>query len=373
MLPMVWLGSSLRFLVLPVLTLLPWSCEPVPVHADGGLAMAGAPRTDFGVVFEGSVLTHEWRLVAQESLVVRETKSDCGCTVVGLTRELDGVEREYKNGEALAAREVLRVRASYDTRGRVGPAERAITLITGTGAVFPLKLAADVRRWLVAEPESLPFLRVLEGASDEVSFEVRSLGGEPFRLTPTGRAIPPAVTLTPTPLAPDASGRSSRWRIEAHLGADAPRGTHSYPLELASDVPIPGTERVHTVAPAWNLQVLGPVALSSPSLEFGLVRADETLAKTLRLESFDPAFTLAAPRARLEPLRPGEPFALAETAAVHVHPRGPAFDIEVTLAGLAPAVPANFLARLVVETGHPRLATLEALVRGVRAPEGVSR
>jgi hypothetical protein len=64
---------------------------------------------------------------------------------------------------------------------------------------------------------------------------------------------------------------------------------------------------------------------------------------------------------------------LSETAALHVRARGASFDIELTLAGLAPAVPANFLARLVVETGHPRLATLEALVRGVRAPEGVSR
>jgi hypothetical protein len=370
---MVWLGLFPRFPVLVHLALAATGCAPAPVQAQGGLEFEAAARFDFGRVFEGAVLTHEWRLTARGALLVRETKSDCGCTVAGLTRESAGVERPFQAGETLAPGEVLRVKASYDTRGRIGPAERTITLLTGQDGVVPLRLAADVHRWLVCEPDTLPFLRVLEGESREVAFEVRSLGGEPFGLAPTGRAIPPALTLTPTALAPDASGRSNRWRVVARLGADAPRGTHSYPLELASDVPIPGTERVHTVAPAWNLQVLGPVALSSPNLEFGLVGAGETVAKSVRLESFDPGFVLAEPRARLEALRKDEPFPLGATAQVHLHARGAAYDIEVTLAGLAPEVQGNFLARLVVETGHPRLATLEALVRGVRAPEGVSR
>lgn len=342
-----------------------------PVEA--GFELPADARVDLGAVYEGALLRHEWRLAVREALVVRETKTDCGCTVAALTQDVGGSERPYAPGEPLAPGDVLRVGVTYDTRGRVGPSERAITLLLGDGRVLPLRLAADVRRWLVAEPDTLPFLRVLEGAAATAEFEVRSLSGEPFRLTPTGRAVPAAVTLTPTPLAPDATGRAARWRIVARLGPDAPRGTHSYPLELASDVALAGTERVHTVAPAWNLQVLGPVALSSPSLEFGLVGADEVVARSVRLESFDPAFVLAEPRVRLEPLRAGEPFPLAATAAVHVRAHGPAFEIELTLAGLPPEVSGNFLARLVVETGHPRLATLEALVRGVRAPEGVSR
>jgi hypothetical protein len=343
----------------------------VPVEA--GFERPASARVDFGTVFEGAVLRHEWRLLVREALVVRETKSDCGCTVAGLVREGGGSERPYAAGEALAPGEVLRVGVTYDTRGRVGPAERTLSLLLEDGRFLPLRLAADVRRWLVAEPDTLPFQRLLEGTATTAEFEVVSATGEPFRLTPTGRAVPPAVTLEARARAPDAEGRAARWHVVARLGPDAPRGTHSYPLELVSDVPLPDTERFHAVAPAWNLQVLGPVALSSPSLEFGLVGARETVARSVTLESFEPGFTLSEPRVRLEPLRAGEPFPLSETAALHVRARGASFDIELTLAGLAPAVPANFLARLVVETGHPSLATLEALVRGVRAPEGVSR
>jgi len=354
--------------------LLAWACapSPAPVEAAPGGTLSDPARIDFGRVYEGRVLRHAWRLEVGEPLVVRETKSDCGCTLVGLARAEGASERPYTPGEALSAGDVLVVRASYDTRGRLGPSERTLSLLLADGRVLALKLAAEVERWLVAEPEPV-FQRTLEGVPLETRFEVRSVDGAPFRLTPTGRAVPPAVSLAPRPLEPDAEGRAARWEVVARLGPDAPRGTHSYPLELESDVALEGDERVHTVAPAWNLQVLGPVALSSPSLDFGLVRADETVARSVRLESFDPAFTLSEPVARLEPLKPGEACPLLETAHLTVRARGAAFDLELTLAGLAPALQGNFLARLVVETGHPRLPQLEALVRGVRAPEGSAR
>jgi len=347
-----------------------------PVEAAPGGSLSDPARIDFGRVYEGRILQHTWRLEVGEPLVVRETKSDCGCTLVGLTRAEGAAERPYATGEELRPGEVLVVRASYDTRGRIGPSERTLSLLLADGRVLSLKLAADVQRWLVAAPEPA-FQRTLEGQPLETRFEVASVDGAPFRLTPTGRAVPAALVLEARPLAPDADGRAARWDVRARLGADAPRGTHSYPLELASDVALEvaldGGERVHTVAPAWNLQVLGPVALSTPSLEFGLVRADETVARSLRLESFDPAFTLSAPVARLEPLRAEEPCPLLDTAHLTVRARGAAFDLELALAGLSPAVQGNFLARLVVETGHPRLPRLEALVRGVRAPDGSAR
>jgi hypothetical protein len=105
----------------------------------------------------------------------------------------------------------------------------------------------------------------------------------------------------------------------------------------------------------------------------GLGRAAETVAKSVRLESFDPAFTPDAASAHLEPLERGGPFPLGRTAQVHLRPAGSACDIELVLAGLDSEVSGTFLARLVVETGHPALPRLEALVRGVRAPVGEPR
>lgn len=374
MLAMVCLGPFSRALLPSVVTLLAWACAPssAPPETAAGMTLSDPSRVDFGSVHEGRILRHAWRLEIEEPLVVRETKSDCGCTLVGLTRAEGASERPYELGDELIPGEILVVRASYDTRGRLGPSERTLSLLLADGRLLPLKLAASVQRWLVAEPEPA-FQRTLEGQALETRFEVRSLDGKPFRLTPTGRAVPPALTLAPRALAPDAEGRAARWEVVARLAADAPRGTHSYPLELESDVALEADGRVHTIAPAWNLQVLGPVALSTPSLEFGLVRADETVARSVRLECFDSSFVLAEPRVQLEALRPGESCPLLDTAHLTVRAQGAAYDIELTLAGLSPAIDGNFMARLVIETGHPRLARLEALVRGVRAPEGRAR
>ena len=87
-------------------------------------------------------MTHEWRLVAQEALVVRETKSDCGCTVAGLTRESSGVEQPFLAGESLAPGEVLRVAAS-DITGQFPIAEvsNQLTYIAEVCVSYALDLA----------------------------------------------------------------------------------------------------------------------------------------------------------------------------------------------------------------------------------------
>src|SRR5262249_745534 len=188
----------------------------------------------------------------------------------------------YELGAPLAAGERLFVSARYDTRGRRGPSSRSVTLALADGGHFALTLAADIEPWLAVEPNELPFLRVLEGQGAECAFEVRSVSGEPFALEATHLAMPAWVTLELTPEGPDGSGRARAWRAHGTLGKEAPRGTFAYPLEVASDVVIPGTgadtvtggaERRFSAAPAWRLQGVGPVALSSPNPELGLARA----------------------------------------------------------------------------------------------------
>jgi len=328
------------------------------------------------------VLEHEWKLELAAPLTVTAAHTDCGCTLAQLEvlrpGPVGGEERSaYEFGSPLAAGATLVVHARYDTRGRLGPSQRSVTLTHSAGAPRALTLLADVRPWLVCQPERFGFTRLRSGIGAESSFRVTSALGERFRLRATGRALPPAVRVTLRPEDADDSGRALTWTGTAVLGPDTPRGTHSYPLERESDVVIPGSEaaggepRRFTIAPPWDVQIVGPVALSSPSLEFGLVRADETVARTVRLESFDDGFVLDHPSARLEPLHPTDPFPLERTASVRGRPvpEHAAYDFELLLAGLDPAVSGTFVARLVVETGHPDLPRLEALVRGVRAPE----
>jgi hypothetical protein len=333
------------------------------------------PRADLGIVSEGEVLEHEWLLSVRLPARVREAKSDCGCTLTRLELERGGRERSYELGEELVPGDRLRLHVRYDTLGRSGLATRTVQLVLGDG-LQTLALTADVRPWLRADPAVLGLARVREGAELRSAFHVSSLSGEVFALRATRRALPPWVSLWVEPLegSRQEEGRAALWKVEAVLSEKAPRGLFSYPLELMTDVPIPGASsdgvepRRHGLAPTWSVQVVGPVALSQASLEFGLVGERETVAQSLRLESFDGAYSPALVKARLTPLHDGDPFPLGRTARVHVRPGPRECDIEVVLGGLDDAVQGTFLAKLVVETGHSALPELEALVRGTAAP-----
>lgn len=350
------------------------------------------PVAEFGRVFEGALVEHEWALSVRQPVVIRTAKTDCGCTLAQLERSGPAGREPYALEEPLAGGDVLFVHVRYDTRGRRGPAARAVTLTTSAGAVLALALAVDVQPWLVVEPAAFAFARVRVGEGAQREFQVRSESGEAFGLAATARALPPWVRVEIEAHQPDDAGRARLWTGRVRLGSDAPTGTFSYPIELVSDVRIdavpidalrsdarePGLSagrepRRHSATPSWTLQVMGVVTLSAPTLEFGLVRADETVSRSVRLESLQPGFVPGAAKARLEPMRPDEPFLLGRTAEVRTRLVGQACEIELILAGLDPGVQGNFLARLVIETGHPELPVLEAVVRGVRVPDGETR
>ena len=380
MLPM---GKMTTFLpaagFLALLTSLTPACSGDSPARHGPLEIGGRMAVDFGRVFEGSLLEQSWWLEAREALAIRKVDTDCGCTLASLERVGPEGRSAYELGSALEPLERLELRARYDTRGRRGPARRSVTVqLASGGQPLVLSLAADVQPWLLLDPPELEFERILEGQGAEHALRVRSHSGEPFGLRATQRALPSWVTLEVRPTAADGAGRSRLWDVTVRLLPSAPRGTFSHLLELESDVPVAGPggaaeERRYSCTPAWSLQVVGPVALSVPSLDFGLLRPQEVVSRSVRLESFDPSFELSPPRAALEPIQGGEPFPLGRTASVRTRPVGDAFDLERTLDGLDPEVQGTFFARLLVETGHPDLPILEALVRGVRAPEEPAR
>lgn len=322
-------------------------------------------------------MEHEWRISVRRPVSVREAKTDCGCTLARLELERDGNVRPYELEAGLVPGDALKVSVRYDTLGRSGPSTRAVSLALSEG-LLALALTADVQPWLRADPPALSFTRVREGSGTEATFRVSSVAGEAFRLSATGRALPPWVRLSVGPEDGDREGRSSTWQVTAALGLEAPRGLYSYALELETDVAIPGASagpagappRHFALAPVWSLQVVGPVALSRSSLEFGLIEPRETVSRSLRLDSFDERYEGSAVRARLLPVHEGDPFPLERTARVLLRPGAGGCEIEVVLAGLDPAVTGTFLAKLVVETGHPRLPELEALVRGTCNPAG---
>lgn len=344
--------------------------EPVGAHL-----VCEEDEVDFGPVFEGDLLEHEFVFeVVGEGLEAIETvRADCGCTLAQLqVEDAEGTLRPYENGSPLTSGSRVHVQVSYNTRGKHGKAPRTITLYAAEGAVTA-RVLADVSPWLRVEPEfsDLGILRETESA--QTSFEVASAVGKSFRLSHLARALPPQVAVQLTPL--DADGRpgeapARRWRVDVRLGVGMPRGSHIYPIELRTDqfhrhgAPILAT-------PQLTVQVVGPVSLTPGSLAFGIVPPRSDVSRTTRYVVRDPDLPLVRPTLRLESVRPaGLDLASHATLRVLDVPGERAFDLRVTLSGLEPLPQGNFFGRLVVETGLEREPSLEAPLTGVVLPGG---
>jgi hypothetical protein len=356
------------------------ACADAP-QAPDGLACA-EPEVDFGPVWEGAVLEHEFVFTAggTAARTIENVRSDCGCTVGALLLEPPGggAQEEYVDGTPIAPGSRLLVRARYDTRGKRGSVPRTLTLYTSDGATSVV-LRAEVRPWLVVEPEGRDLPRLDDRSEARTTFRVTSAEGEPFGLAPSGLGIPDLVRVEPVPVAPGADGRSASWDVAVTLPAGMPRGSHVYPIELRSDVGLehadPASGRAtHAISPWITVQVVGPVSLSPPNLSFGVVDHEATVARTVRLLCHDQDFVLGEPELELLPVRSGEEFALARTATLSARPvEGEnAWDVQLLLSGLDPGVQGTFLARVSVGTGHPGEPRLEAPVTGVVLPAGAA-
>lgn len=338
---------------------------------------------EFGDVFEGSILEHEFLLeIAKNAPVtVEAVRSDCGCTVASLevSGPADLPRRTYVEGTVLAPGSRLHVKVRYDTRGRIGDAARTISVYANPLGKVEVALRANVKRWLVAEPDRLDLLPLDENGTQELALEVRSTTGEAFLLEATRHAIPEEVRVELAPRG--ASGldqRSSAWTARVLLGPGLPRGLHAWPIELVSDVPVPratgvdSLERTFSVSPLITVQIVGALELTPPTLSFGALRGDEVVSRSVRLRCLEKGTHLEEPRARLVPLHEGDDFRLARTAEIHVRRVAgeEAWDVEVVLSGLDDGVQGTLLARLVIETSHPRDPLFEVPVTGFRLRSG---
>jgi hypothetical protein len=154
-----------------------------------------------------------------------------------------------------------------------------------------------------------------------------------------------------------------------------PEGSHVYAVRLASDVPNPdgrlledGRREPFGCELPLAVKVHGQVSLEPLAVRFGAVGADQIVARTIRLTCHDDDFEMPEPKVRLEDPRSGVAATISESARVtarRVEGKN-AWDLELTLDGLPDTVERSFLARLVVETGHPAKPVLEATLGGFR-------
>jgi hypothetical protein len=333
-------------------------------------------------VQEGARLRHEFPLevCGTEPLVVDAVRADCGCTaarfdVVGA----DGARVPYEEGSPLAPGTALVVDVTFDTTGKPGEGERVITLYCNEpdGRVR-LTIAADVRSFLLVEPALTSLERMSVTERRELALTVRSAEGERFALAFDDAGVPAAVSATLEPDAPDAAGRAARWRARVTIGPGMPAGPRVLPLRFVSDVRREDGAVIADGAPRFIEALVAPTLVVDPAvilapraLDFGTLAGDETVARSVRVVCTDPGFALPEPSVELLPLEEGDPLPLRDTAELSVRPadgQADAWDVQLLLQGLSPAVGATFAARLRIATAHPAAAVLEAAVTGARKP-----
>jgi hypothetical protein len=239
---------------------------------------------------------------------------------------------------------------------------------------------ARVEPWLVAAPDRFDLPPLDEEVARELRFEVRSRAGEPFGLEATRLALPPEVRVMPT--ARGGAARAAVWDVRVELGPGLPRGMHGWPIELVSDVPVPlaagaeaGAEaRRFSVGPMVTVQVVGAIVPSTPSVSFGAVHDGEIVSRSVRFTCTVEGAAFEEPRASLVPAR-DEDRPLERCTEVHVRraPDANAWDVELVLTGVDPALENTFLGYLVLETSEPRDPRIELPVSGFRVgPAGAS-
>ena len=357
--------------------------HPVGPALRGPLA-CDAPRLDFGSVYEGRVLRagFDLRVEGERPVRVASARADCGCTATALLcAPADDPDAfvPYGFNNPLDPGDRLRLELSYDTRGKHGRVPREVTLYADIpGGRVKLGLLADVQAWLFAEPNELILGRMGTGETKGAELRVRSTGGEAFALRHDRRAVPPALTSELTPVSPDAQGRAKEWAVTLTLGPDLPEGAHQYPLYLISDHPLegpPGSERIEaSTTPQVIVEVVGRYTVQPGSFSLSDVKADSTVAATVRLHCHDQSFEQGLPKVRLEPAGAQATEgsrALLETASVSIRPSGQdEWDVQLLLEGLSSSVPQRFLALVVIETGNPSQPLVEVPVIGFRAAGG---
>lgn len=352
--------------------------EPAVVRA---ALRCSDPSTDFGATWEGTLLRAEFEIeVGACPVRILETETDCGCTLTRIERLLAGAQRQgYELGKELPAGTRLVLAAEIDTRGKRGRAPFKVHLIVRPSPAtieavederLSLTMWSDVRPWLVSDPARIPILTAMEGEGARTSFRVRQVEGEAFALRLSSKGLPPWVHVS----VQGAEERLTEHRVDVDFDREMPLLTRTYGVFLESDVENPqsptaedGTHAPFSLVQEVSIQVHGQVGLQPPSLSFGVVRSGQTVARTVRVKSYDASFRLEEPQVSLQPLKRDEPFYLTDSASIRARPVGGenAWDVELTLSGLDARIRGNFFARLLVETGHPALPQLEASVSGV--------
>lgn len=216
--------------------------EPAPgPPAVAGLAVDAYSR-NFGEVWEGSVLEHDFLLTAETPLAFSAVNRSCGCTRADLWRGAGDERRPYVFGDRLEVGETLTLEAAFETLGRPGTQHKTLDLLGDwPGGRLQVSLDAVVVSYLTSDPVEVAIPNSVLGETREARAELRAVDGRAFdaRLDRTG--VPPGLRLELRPLEPDADGRATSWELDLGVEAELAVGSYRWPIRVATDLTADGT------------------------------------------------------------------------------------------------------------------------------------
>lgn len=329
---------------------------------------------EFGAVYPQALqhATFECTVAGEEPLVVRELKYSCGCTagellVVGEDGATSPVElgRPYPTGTR------MRLATTLNTKGRTGEQEQKISVVLGDGTIDIFTMRASIEPFLIAEPDAIVLEQVdpFQGARAQITLTAQN--GESFRPSLWRKIQGDSLDVELTPEAPDAEGRSSRWRIDLRLAPGSGGETLRPKLIFHADVPnleaapeadgTPALQRLEVVVVA-NVR---PVVRAWPEeINLGRMGSEEPTLKQLVLHSDDPEIDFSKARALVVDARGEGEFPYPEACSVSLVARESSSELGLNLEMRPLPRSGPFAGRVVIELDHPLQARVTIPFQG---------
>lgn len=337
----------------------------------------------FGEVMQGQKMNHTFELesAGTETLVVKQIKPTCGCTVADLmVVDASGNETKYNFGDPLPVGTKMHLEATLDTKNKRGAQSSSINIFSNdVRGPVQLSLKADVSPFFHAAPTFLNFGQLSQKDTKTEKVVVTVTKGDAVTLFVDTEKLPDAVFVDMEPINPNAEGKSSRWEMHVTVGPGLAEGNLAQQIRVQSDFEMPGakpladgsipTQEFNVTASA---RVLGVVSYNPQYLSMGLVRPGQTLSRTVRVESHDPEFTLgtditchvegiADPKGGYREWEHKQHF----STTVRPVDGSNAVDVELSLDGLPEGVNGSFRGTMVIDINHPSKPNLEIPITGV--------
>lgn len=327
--------------------------------------------------------TFELSSAGTEALIISRVDGAGGCEVVEvLVEDAAGEMAAYGFGDPIAAGRDLHVRTTIhaeESTCNVSPRVQVVS--NDPRGSFRIDVAGGIDPYLSIAPRILGFGSVKHGGTMTGEALIITNDTVPVELKIVEQESPVGLSFALAPVDAGDDGKATTWKLLVTLGPGVAEGALAHRVTVQSDVEIPVLPNQWSESAAFyltqldvNAQVIGDFSSSPQYLSMGLIRSNQAVTRTVKVECHDPDFSLAqqVPTVRITGLQiPGTSefkeweYAGCFTTAVEPVAGENAVEIEVRLEGLPKSARGSLRGALVIDLEHPRKKQIVKVITGV--------